>query len=153
MAYWGIFGGQYFPAVSLYTSNKQSRACEVRFNFGPDWECPPSDWKGLTVPEPVSKLAEKALEEAKLAQNGGANGAVGPKESETERGISGAGAGPAGAAVNGTAGETSLAVGVEVPGATQSVSLVERTSGVQATSVEPSVEKEASLGTAVIAQT
>ncbi|GAQ81553.1 hypothetical protein KFL_000830350 [Klebsormidium nitens] len=153
VAYWSIFGGQYFPAASLYTSNKQSRACEIRFNFGPDWDCPPSDWKGLPVPQPVSKLAAVALQEAKSAQNGGANGANVRKELAVERGTNGAVTGPAGGIVNGTAAGTSSVVDTEAPGATQSGAVEEQTAGSQAATVEPGVGNEASLGIAVVAQT
>jgi hypothetical protein len=80
VAYSDIYGGQYFPAASLYTSNKQTEGCRVEFRFGPDWECPPTDWGGLPQPEPVSKIAAQELEEARLRQAERVNGAGVQKE-------------------------------------------------------------------------
>lgn len=52
VAFTDLYGGRYYPAASLYTHPNQP-SCEVRFNFGPDFEFFPEDFGGRPVPRPM----------------------------------------------------------------------------------------------------
>ncbi|KAK4754784.1 hypothetical protein SAY87_008541 [Trapa incisa] len=55
VAFTNIYGGRYYPAASLYTHPNQP-SCEVKFNFGPDFEFFPEDFGGRPVPCPMSEV-------------------------------------------------------------------------------------------------
>ncbi|CAM8967214.1 unnamed protein product [Rhodiola kirilowii] len=55
IAYKDIIGGRYYPAASMYTLPNQPN-CEVKFNFGPDFECFPSDFGDCPVPKPMVEV-------------------------------------------------------------------------------------------------
>ncbi|KAH7560646.1 hypothetical protein JRO89_XS10G0061200 [Xanthoceras sorbifolium] len=52
VAFKELWGGRYYPAASLYTLPNQPN-CEVKFNFGPDFECFPEDFGERPVPRPM----------------------------------------------------------------------------------------------------
>ncbi|KAL5831874.1 hypothetical protein ACOSQ4_017228 [Xanthoceras sorbifolium] len=52
VAFKELCGGRYYPAASLYTLPNQPN-CEVKFNFGPDFECFPEDFGERPVPRPM----------------------------------------------------------------------------------------------------
>ncbi|KAL5204257.1 hypothetical protein ABZP36_009128 [Zizania latifolia] len=60
-AFLGIPGGRYYPAASMYTLPDEPN-CEVRFNFGPDFEFFPEDFEGRPIPQPMSDVPYQALE-------------------------------------------------------------------------------------------
>ncbi|RRT75740.1 hypothetical protein B296_00002957 [Ensete ventricosum] len=55
VAFTDLFGGRYYPAASMYTLPNQPN-CEVRFNFGPDFEYFPQDFGGRQIPRPMSEV-------------------------------------------------------------------------------------------------
>ncbi|KAK4782941.1 hypothetical protein SAY86_007315 [Trapa natans] len=55
VAFRNIYGGLYYPAASMYTLPNQP-SCEVRFNFGPDFEFFPEDFGGRPIPCPMSEV-------------------------------------------------------------------------------------------------
>uniref|UniRef100_A0A7N0THU8 Uncharacterized protein n=1 Tax=Kalanchoe fedtschenkoi TaxID=63787 RepID=A0A7N0THU8_KALFE len=55
IAYRDIHGGRFYPAASMYTLPNQQN-CEVKFNFGPDFECFPSDFDNCPVPRPMVEV-------------------------------------------------------------------------------------------------
>ena len=54
-AFKDLFGGRYYPAASMYTLPNQPN-CEVRFNFGPDFEFFPQDFGGRPTPQPMIEV-------------------------------------------------------------------------------------------------
>ncbi|XP_078435530.1 histone H3K4 methyltransferase TRAUCO [Wolffia australiana] len=52
-AFTDLYGGRYYPAASMYTLPNQPN-CEVRFNFGPEFQCFPEDFGGRPIPSPIS---------------------------------------------------------------------------------------------------
>ncbi|CAM8886473.1 unnamed protein product [Rhodiola kirilowii] len=56
IAYKNISGGLYYPAASMYTLPNQQN-CAVKFNFGPDFECFPSNFGECTVPKPIVEVS------------------------------------------------------------------------------------------------
>ncbi|KAI9196036.1 hypothetical protein LWI28_020422 [Acer negundo] len=52
VAFMDLCGGRYYPAASMYTLPNQPN-CEVKFNFGPDFECFPEDFGERPVPMPM----------------------------------------------------------------------------------------------------
>ncbi|EAY79923.1 hypothetical protein OsI_35088 [Oryza sativa Indica Group] len=54
-AFVDIPGGRYYPAASMYTLPDQPN-CEVRFNFGPNFEFFPEDFGGRSVPQPMNNV-------------------------------------------------------------------------------------------------
>lgn len=55
VAFKDIAGGRYYPAASMYTLPNQPN-CEVKFNFGPDFEYFPKDWGTRPTPRPISEV-------------------------------------------------------------------------------------------------
>lgn len=55
VAFKDLFGGRYYPAASLYTLPNQ-QSCEVKFNFGPDFEFFPLKFGGSPIPRPMSEV-------------------------------------------------------------------------------------------------
>lgn len=55
VAYKDLYGGRYYPAASMYTLPNQPN-CEVKFNFGPDFECFPEEFGGRPLPQPLIKV-------------------------------------------------------------------------------------------------
>ncbi|XP_020100253.1 protein TRAUCO [Ananas comosus] len=55
VAFTDLFGGRYYPAASMYTLPNQPN-CEVRFNFGPDFEFFPQDFGGRPTPRPMIEV-------------------------------------------------------------------------------------------------
>uniref|UniRef100_A0A7N0RHS8 B30.2/SPRY domain-containing protein n=1 Tax=Kalanchoe fedtschenkoi TaxID=63787 RepID=A0A7N0RHS8_KALFE len=55
VAYRDIQGGRFYPAASMYTLPNQQN-CEVKFNFGPDFECFPTDFGECPVPKPMVEV-------------------------------------------------------------------------------------------------
>ena len=49
-AFTDLSGGRYYPAASMYTLPNQPN-CEVRFNFGPEFQFFPDDFGGRPVPK------------------------------------------------------------------------------------------------------
>ncbi|KAK1315951.1 hypothetical protein QJS10_CPA05g00837 [Acorus calamus] len=68
VAFSELFGGCYYPAASMYTLPNQPN-CEVRFNFGPDFEFFPQDFITRPKPRPM-------IEVPYHGDNGGVNGAT-----------------------------------------------------------------------------
>ncbi|XP_006664329.2 protein TRAUCO [Oryza brachyantha] len=70
-AFVDIPGGRYYPAASMYTLPDQPN-CEVRFNFGPNFEFFPEDFGGRSVPQPMSDVPYRpfALANEGPAENG-----------------------------------------------------------------------------------
>ncbi|WVZ54465.1 hypothetical protein U9M48_005253 [Paspalum notatum var. saurae] len=60
-AFKDIPGGRYYPAASMYTLPNESN-CEVKFNFGPDFDFFPQDFGGLPIPQPMSEVPHQAYE-------------------------------------------------------------------------------------------
>ncbi|KAF0911622.1 hypothetical protein E2562_011239 [Oryza meyeriana var. granulata] len=60
-AFVDIPGGRYYPAASMYTLPDQPN-CEVRFNFGPNFEFFPEDFGGRLVPQPMSDVPYRPYE-------------------------------------------------------------------------------------------
>lgn len=54
-AYADIYGGEYFPAASMYTLPSPEKKCSVRFNFGPTFQFPVKEWGDRPVPLPMSQ--------------------------------------------------------------------------------------------------
>ncbi|MQM02934.1 hypothetical protein Taro_035714 [Colocasia esculenta] len=54
-AFTDLFGGRYYPAASMYTLPNQPN-CEVRFNFGPNFEFFPEDFLGRPIPRPMIEV-------------------------------------------------------------------------------------------------
>ncbi|PKI79202.1 hypothetical protein CRG98_000494 [Punica granatum] len=54
-AFTDLHGGRYYPAASMYTEPNQPD-CEVKFNFGPDFEFFPGDFGGRTIPLPMFEV-------------------------------------------------------------------------------------------------
>ncbi|KAJ6833371.1 protein TRAUCO-like [Iris pallida] len=54
-AFKDIFGGRYYPAASMYTMPNEPN-CEVRFNFGPDFDFFPENFGGRQTPRPMSDV-------------------------------------------------------------------------------------------------
>ncbi|TXG73270.1 hypothetical protein EZV62_001849 [Acer yangbiense] len=52
VAFMDLYGGRYYPAASMYTLPNQPN-CEVKFNFGPDFERFPKDFGERPVPMPM----------------------------------------------------------------------------------------------------
>ncbi|KAK1588044.1 hypothetical protein Q3G72_019370 [Acer saccharum] len=52
VAFMDLCGGRYYPAASMYTLPNQPN-CEVKFNFGPDFERFPEDFGERPVPMPM----------------------------------------------------------------------------------------------------
>lgn len=70
VAFTNLFGGQYYPAASMYTLPNQPN-CEVRFNFGPDFNTFPQDFGGRAIPHPMSEVAYHGLDcKVEGAENG-----------------------------------------------------------------------------------
>jgi Set1/Ash2 histone methyltransferase complex subunit ASH2 len=65
-AFVDIPGGRYYPAASMYTLPDQPN-CQVRFNFGPNFEFFPEDFGGRLIPRPMSDVPYRPFELA----NGG----------------------------------------------------------------------------------
>ncbi|KNA18806.1 hypothetical protein SOVF_067520 [Spinacia oleracea] len=61
VAFQDLFGGCYFPAASMYTLPNQPN-CVVKFNFGPDFECFPTDFEGRPVPKPMIEVPYHGIE-------------------------------------------------------------------------------------------
>ncbi|KAG6496798.1 protein TRAUCO-like [Zingiber officinale] len=61
VAFTNLFGGRYYPAASMYTLPNQPN-CEVRFNFGPDFNKFPQDFGGRAIPRPMSEVAYHGLD-------------------------------------------------------------------------------------------
>uniref|UniRef100_A0A2P2JA53 Uncharacterized protein MANES_14G004000 n=1 Tax=Rhizophora mucronata TaxID=61149 RepID=A0A2P2JA53_RHIMU len=55
VAFKDLYGGQYYPAASMYTLPDQPN-CLVKFNFGPDFEFFPHDFGGHPVPKPMVEV-------------------------------------------------------------------------------------------------
>lgn len=55
VGYTDLFGGRYHPAASMYTLPNEPN-CEVRFNFGPEFEFFPQDFGGRPIPCPMSEV-------------------------------------------------------------------------------------------------
>ncbi|XP_072969191.1 protein TRAUCO [Typha angustifolia] len=55
VAFTDLFGGRYYPAASMYTLPNQPN-CEVRFNFGPDFEIFPQDFADRPIPQPMIEV-------------------------------------------------------------------------------------------------
>ncbi|CAM8987799.1 unnamed protein product [Rhodiola kirilowii] len=55
VAFKDLCGGRYYPAASMYTLPAQSN-CEVKFNFGPQFDCFPDDFAGRPVPKPMIEV-------------------------------------------------------------------------------------------------
>ncbi|KAK6138316.1 hypothetical protein DH2020_027900 [Rehmannia glutinosa] len=55
VAFRDLYGGQYYPAASMYTLPNQPN-CVVKFNFGPDFEKFPDDFGGRPVPQPMIEV-------------------------------------------------------------------------------------------------
>nr|XP_019705994.1 LOW QUALITY PROTEIN: protein TRAUCO-like [Elaeis guineensis] len=55
VAFADLFGGRYYPAASMYTLPNQPN-CEVRFNFGPDFEFFPQDFGERPIPRPMIEV-------------------------------------------------------------------------------------------------
>lgn len=55
VAFKDLYGGRYFPAASMYTLPNQPN-CVVKFNFGPDFECFPTDLDGRAAPSPMIEV-------------------------------------------------------------------------------------------------
>lgn len=55
IAFKDLFGGRYFPAASMYTLPNQPN-CVVKFNFGPDFECFPTEFEGRPLPKPMIEV-------------------------------------------------------------------------------------------------
>uniref|UniRef100_A0A0D9XWU1 B30.2/SPRY domain-containing protein n=1 Tax=Leersia perrieri TaxID=77586 RepID=A0A0D9XWU1_9ORYZ len=60
-AFVDIPGGRYYPAASMYTMPDEPN-CEVRFNFGPNFEFFPEDFGGRSVPQPMSDVPYRPYE-------------------------------------------------------------------------------------------
>lgn len=56
IAFTNLFGGRYYPAASMYTLPNQTN-CQVRFNFGPDFDIFPQDFGDCPIPRPMSEVA------------------------------------------------------------------------------------------------
>ncbi|WOL03781.1 hypothetical protein Cni_G12501 [Canna indica] len=56
VAFRDLLGGRYYPAASMYTLPNQPN-CEVRFNFGPDFEFFPQDFGGRSIPRPMIEVS------------------------------------------------------------------------------------------------
>ncbi|XP_043690497.1 protein TRAUCO-like [Telopea speciosissima] len=54
-AFKDLCGGRYYPAASMYTLPNQPN-CMVRFNFGPEFECFPEDFKDRPLPRPMIEV-------------------------------------------------------------------------------------------------
>ncbi|KAL2942019.1 Protein TRAUCO [Bienertia sinuspersici] len=67
IAFKDVFGGRYFPAASMYTLPNQPN-CVVKFNFGPDFECFPTDFEGRPVPNPMIDVPYHGFDN--LGENG-----------------------------------------------------------------------------------
>lgn len=52
VAFKDLCGGRYYPAASMYTLPSQPN-CVVKFNFGPDFECFPTDFGYCPIPRPM----------------------------------------------------------------------------------------------------
>ncbi|XP_042495394.1 protein TRAUCO-like [Macadamia integrifolia] len=55
VAFKDLNGGRYYPAASMYTLPNQPN-CVVKFNFGPEFECFPEDFKGRPLPQPMIEV-------------------------------------------------------------------------------------------------
>jgi len=55
VAFTDLLGGRYYPAASMYTLPNQPN-CEVRFNFGPDFESFPRDFGSRPSPRPMIEV-------------------------------------------------------------------------------------------------
>lgn len=55
IAYEDVTGGRYYPAASMYTLPNQQN-CEVKFNFGPVFDCYPTDFGDCPVPKPMIEV-------------------------------------------------------------------------------------------------
>ncbi|XP_015875729.1 protein TRAUCO [Ziziphus jujuba] len=55
VAFKDLYGGRYYPAASMYTLPNQPN-CEVKFNFGPDFELFPEDFDGRPPPRPMIEV-------------------------------------------------------------------------------------------------
>lgn len=55
VAFKDLYGGRYYPAASMYTLPNQPN-CQVKFNFGPDFECFPEDLEGRPLPKPMIEV-------------------------------------------------------------------------------------------------
>ncbi|XP_039115435.1 protein TRAUCO [Dioscorea cayenensis subsp. rotundata] len=61
IAFSDLFGGRYYPAASMYTLPNQPN-CEVKFNFGPDFEFFPQDFGDRPVPQPMIEVPYHGLD-------------------------------------------------------------------------------------------
>ncbi|KAG0481534.1 hypothetical protein HPP92_012392 [Vanilla planifolia] len=55
VAFKDLFGGRYYPAASMYTLPNQP-SCEVKFNFGPEFEFFPQEFGIRPIPRPMSEV-------------------------------------------------------------------------------------------------
>ncbi|KMZ58903.1 hypothetical protein ZOSMA_72G00640 [Zostera marina] len=55
VAFRDLYGGRYFPAASMYTLPNQPN-CQVTFNFGPDFECFPTDFGDRPIPKSMIEV-------------------------------------------------------------------------------------------------
>ncbi|EFJ33380.1 hypothetical protein SELMODRAFT_439384 [Selaginella moellendorffii] len=88
-AYKDIYAGRYFPAASMYTLPNEPN-CTVRFNFGPDFAFPITDWKDHTPPQPMSAAPFAGTHEmeavAAIAAAAGGRLQMEPLKQETDAG-------------------------------------------------------------------
>ncbi|GER46027.1 Set1/Ash2 histone methyltransferase complex subunit ASH2 [Striga asiatica] len=61
VAFTDLYGGQYFPAASMYTLPDQPN-CVVKFNFGPNFEKFPEDFGGRPIPRPMIEVPYQSYE-------------------------------------------------------------------------------------------
>ncbi|TVU26972.1 hypothetical protein EJB05_29550, partial [Eragrostis curvula] len=61
IAFQDIPGGRYYPAASMYTLPNEPN-CEVKFNFGPDFDFFPQDFGALPIPQPMSEVPHQVYE-------------------------------------------------------------------------------------------
>ncbi|KAJ0975606.1 hypothetical protein J5N97_017571 [Dioscorea zingiberensis] len=61
IAFRDLFGGRYYPAASMYTLPNQPN-CEVKFNFGPDFEFFPHDFGDRRAPLPMVEVPYHGLD-------------------------------------------------------------------------------------------
>ncbi|QCD88834.1 protein TRAUCO [Vigna unguiculata] len=55
VAFKDLHGGRYYPAASMFTLPNEPN-CTVKFNFGPDFECFPEDFKERPIPRPMIEV-------------------------------------------------------------------------------------------------